>query len=521
MKSIFKPAVSLFSALKERVQALWRAFRRLRKPYQIIIAIAVIVLGVWGITAARGGSEVPQVAVGRTVTLATVGELTNTGSGVNLYGTVRSVTEANILAQAGGVVRSVNTQVGRAVSAGAIIAELENASERAAVLSAEGSYEAAVAAQDAISPIDARAAAINTYKSAYNTLDTILQSQVDLFFGDATPYGPRLLIGGASMYDYGELSMDRRDLSDRMAEYKRALATTESGDPTVLLAEATAVAQEVYNFLNKLAVAANSNSSSATEDQLDALTAARTSINTLLTTLATAQESYRSESITTTSSTQAGVKQALGALRSAQAALEQTMVRAPIAGQINFLPIRVGDYVTALQHVATVAQNGSLEVIAYVSEDNRDILAVGGEVSVAGEYPGIITSIAPALDPVTKQIEVRVAVTAAETLVNGQSVTISLPNVAVPETPVVTGPLLLPLSAVKLRSGDRVVFSVDTESRLVAHPVEVGEVRGDRIEILTPLSPAMLIVSDARGLAEGEAVKVVSPSASVSAPEEL
>lgn len=517
MTSIFSGLHNVVRGVFGRAAGVWRRYRRLRKPYQIIIGALVIGAVVFGLNALRGGSQVEQVSAGRTVTLVSVGELSNTEGTVNLYGTVRSVTEAKILAQSGGVVRAVHTTIGSRVSAGAIIAELENASERAAVLSAEGAYEAAVAAQSATSPTDVKTTALNAYKSGYNTLDTVLQAYVDLFFGEATPYGPQLLIS-APMYDYGELSTERREIGDAVEAYQRSLATADSTNPATLLASASTVAQETYAFLNRLATAANDSNSAATAEQLAALSTARTSINTLLATLVGAQEAYRAGSVTTTSTTEAGVKQALGALRSAQAALERTMVRAPIAGQINFLSIRVGDYVTNLQHVTTVAQNGSLEVVAYVSEDNRNLLVAGGKVEVEGAYDGVITSVSPALDPTTKQIEVRMAVTGTNDLVNGQSVTISLPGAPVAETPVDAGPLLLPLSAVKLRLGDRVVFTVDEESRLVAHTVEVGEVRGDRIEIRSSLDRTMLIVSDARGLAEGEAVKVAA-QADTSAPD--
>jgi hypothetical protein len=60
---------------------------------------------------------------------------------------------------------------------------------------------------------------------------------------------------------------------------------------------------------------------------------------------------------------------------------------------------------------------------------------------------------------------------------------------------------------VKLRVDGRAVFSVDGDGRLVAHPVEVREVRGDRIEVLTDLDPGLRIVADARGLSEGESVR--------------
>lgn len=178
---------------------------------------------------------------------------------------------------------------------------------------------------------------------------------------------------------------------------------------------------------------------------------------------------------------------------------------------MNFLPIRVGDYVTAFTHVATVAQNGALEIVAYVSEDERAALAVGDRVMVEETLSGIVTSIAPALDPVTKQIEIHVAVEGADTLVNGQSVRIAVPA-PVSATAQTGGTVLLPLSAVKLYADSRVVFTVDGDGRLVARAVEIGEVRGDRIEVLSGLTPDLRIVTDARGLAEGQKVKLSNGS---------
>ena len=60
------------------------------------------------------------------------------------------------------------------------------------------------------------------------------------------------------------------------------------------------------------------------------------------------------------------------------------------------------------------------------------------------------------------------------------------------------------------RDGYRIVFSVGEDGRLVAHHVEIGEVRGDRLEILSPLPLDLRIVTDARGLSEGELVNVAA-----------
>jgi hypothetical protein len=133
------------------------------------------------------------------------------------------------------------------------------------------------------------------------------------------------------------------------------------------------------------------------------------------------------------------------------------------------------------------------------------------KVVVEDDAAGVITSIAPALDPVTKQIEVHVAVNGANDLVNGQSVHIAFPSAPKPSENAPTGPVLLPLTTLKLTPSARVVFSRGEDGRLIAHAVDIGQVRGDRIEILTPLPADLRIVSDARGLSEGQKVNLATP----------
>ncbi len=511
MKSILKNARSLFASARVRSLTTWKRYRSLKTWQQVSIAVLIALVLMALMVFARGGDTEEPALKGRTVTLATVSELAGTGGSVDLIGSVRSVTEANILAQNGGTVRSVRTRIGGTVPAGYIIAELENAAERASVLQAEGAYDAAVAGRSAQSLPDTEDAARDAYRSAFTTLDTTLATQIDTFFGNPTPVGPDLLI----YPDYNEqsrLSRERQRIQGLMDTYEASLSSVSGRSPQSLLDEAESITRQIQTFANQLAAAANQRDSRVTPTQTAALSSARTSINGVLSNLTAARSGLRSGTVGATASADASVKQALGSLRAAQANLERTFVRAPIGGQVNFLPIRVGDYVTPLQHVATVAQNGALEIIAYVSEGQQNLLVTGGSVTVEGLYDGIITSVAPALDPVTKQIEVRIAVTEASELINGQSVHIALPDTT-SNTDTVTepeGPTLLPLTAVKLRAGDRIVFSVGEDSRLIAHPVIVGEVRGDRIEVLTEIPSDLRIVADARGLAEGEQVEIAS-----------
>ncbi len=143
------------------------------------------------------------------------------------------------------------------------------------------------------------------------------------------------------------------------------------------------------------------------------------------------------------------------------------------------------------------------------------------KVSVEGDHAGIITAVAPALDPTTKQIEVHIAVDASPDLVNGLSVRITLPD-AVGEPAVAatasstpaTSTVLLPLTAVKLLPDSRAVFTVGEDGRIVAHAVTIGDVVGDRIEVTSGVSSDMRIVTDVRGLSEGQKVSISDASGS-------
>ncbi len=504
----------------------WSWYRGRKRWQQIVIALILIALLVALIVFLRRDPASDLANQQRTVTLQTVSELSGNGSNVSIIGSVRSVTEADILAQSGGTVRRVHTAIGQSVGAGAIIAELENASERASVLQAEGSYESALAARSITraqagsseeSLEEAERSARNTYRTAFTTIDSLLTIEIQSVFG-GTSITPGLLLNtGSGPRMSEEYSALRRT---ELTTWRRALDSADSKNPETLLSESEVVVQRLSAFLVELSRAAAQANSGATATQKGNIASARATADSLLATISAERDQLRAARTAATvgsrqsesqngqvSSADAQVKTALGVLRAAQAQLEKTIVRAPIAGTVNFLPIRVGDYVTSFTHVATVARNNALEIVAYVSEDDRDLLAAGTEVTIEDATPGVVTSISPALDPVTKQIEVHIAVEGESELVNGQSVRIALPN-AVAATLETEGPVLLPLSAVKLRADERIVFTVNEEGRLVAMPVEIGDVRGDRIEIRTPLSAELRIVKDARGLSDGERVRV-------------
>ena len=477
------------------------------RAYKIGAALALVALVsvALHLKGAPSAPDAPESAA--RVELASVASLSGEGGPLPVTGKVESVSQASISALSGGQITSLPRALGDRVAAGSVIASFENSSQRAAVLQAQGSYDAALAGQRAVSPVDSAAAARTAFKSAYSTLDTTLHANVDAFFGGPTAYGPKILIP-TPMYDFAELSRERTAISESMDRYRDALDSADSADPAALLAQATAVTQQVSNLLTKLGVAAQDRESRATQAQLSALAAARSSVGALSSTLSAATQAYRSSSVTTTSSTDASVTIALGGLRAAQAALEKTYVRAPISGTIVSLPVHRGDFISPGAVVAVISNPGALQVESYVTAADAKTLQVGGKATIDGGTPGTIVFIAPALDPLTGKIQVKISPTGGQgALTDGSTVAVMLDRASAGRKAAAKGALSIPIAAAKMTPQGPVVFTV-ASSTLVAHPVTLGDIAGGQVEVTQGLSSDMDIVVDARGLSEGQEVVV-------------
>jgi multidrug efflux pump subunit AcrA (membrane-fusion protein) len=536
---------------------LWRRFSALSTRTKIIYAVVLVAVVVGIVVLVHGKADNTADNALPTVTVQSLDSFGAGADSVDVLGTVQSVSEADLLAQSGGTVESVNTTLGANVPAGFVIASLDSSAASASVLQAQGAYDAAVAAEQAVSlqsqnstnSVAVEQTAVrNTYESTYSTLDTTLETDVSVFFGAAGPYGPQLVISPLSTGN--QVTQEHQKVLALVENWRESLATDSTTDPLTLLSNAQTTLNAVSVFLTDLGALADQSESGSTPAQLASLGAARTAVNGLLANISATQTAYNAsvtaaavgqtqsgtgDSSAPVTSSEASVEEALGGLRAAQAAYEKTVVRAPIAGTVNYLSIHVGDYVTANQHVATVAHDNTLEVVMYLSQSNRNRLAVGDTLNIIGSdasgnpttYQGVVTTIAPALDPTTQEIEVDVAVNNGAALVDGQSVQVALPTptpamvssesssstsdaAGAGATSSTTASIEVPITAVKLLPNERDLFTVDSTGHIVAHPVTIGSVIGNDIQILTPLDPSLEIITDARGLSAGDMVLVAS-----------
>lgn len=464
------------------------------------------------------------------VEVSSVAQLQNSDI-ATLIGTVRAVNEAQIQAESSGRVTSVRVSAGDTVSAGTIIATLENSSQQAAVLQAQGSYEAALAsaATSEVSVDDARNSltaarnsAINTLRSSFTTTQGVLFNTVDDYFTNPLAFVPGVRIDAGNQTTF--LNTTRTSLNTSMAAWQTSLNSLNADtDLTTPISTARTEVTTLINILDTLIpLTANADSDEtldgvAVKSLTASLTAERSvlvgilaSLDTATTNLTGAKDAVRRAEIgstqnSTASASDAQIKQALGSLRAAQASLEKTILRAPIAGVVITLSVNTGDFVSAFTPLAEIASSGALEVSTFVGESDLALLRVGEAVRLNSVATGTIVNIAPAIDSQTFKTEVKIAVTAGD-LTNGDTVTITLTSSNA--TTQVISRLFVPITAVKFNQTEGTMFAV-VDGTLSALPVEVGEVRGNQVEIISGIDSTTQFVVDVRGKSADQEVEVM------------
>lgn len=499
----------------------------------VIISFAVItVLLIIGLFIHFSGQKSTNEAITEKLSVVSVSRVDQLGSEslFRVIGEVKAVSEARLQTESGGRITSVNVALGDSVRAGAILASVENSAQRASLLQAEGAYDAAVAGaassqsstESAATTLDATlASAVNTYKSAFISADSSVRNTIDDLFTNPTGAVP-----GFRIESYGQaptLNTERSSIETVLDSWSADISTANTANIRERLTAARNDVERIAAFAETLSglVARQETNGPLSQTEKDALEAEFLGVRSTLNQTAQALESSLSGieaaeealqratiagSGATVSLSEAQLKSALGSLRAAQAAYEKTLVRTPIAGVVNALYLKAGEYATAGAPAAVVANNGALEISTALSSEDAEMVAVGQEILIDQTVSGVVTAVAPAIDPITGKKEIKIGVNDDTELTNGSTVSIEFKrDDAKAET---ASTITVPLSALKITATGPLAFSVSEEQTLVAHTVTLGKIMGDVVEVTEGLSADMVIVVDARGLREGEKVEV-------------
>ncbi len=532
---------------------IWTFIKRHVRFVVPVVVVAVIGIGVLAYMLSRPTPNDAAVAVEtKAVKVASVASLSQEGT-LTLTGEVRSQSEAELRAETGGQVTGVYVKAGQYVGAGTILAETENASQRAAVLSAQGAVAAAQAAfakvQSGARPEDreaasaqqessetslqqARVSAASAYSQAFSLAQDAVMAKADIFFDRPLTVRPNFRVNTADFDESDAVGQERVAIGAVLQEWeKRVRDGVARNDPDAALSDAQERTRRIKQFLDTVAGYVNEQTVDPNKARADIASdqaligSARTQADGALAAVTAARNGLaQAQSGAVAASTnvdkikngaqtediqaaQAALLSAQGGLAGAVAQLEHTRVRTPISGTVSNLGIKRGDFVSPSQTVAVVSNKGGLEIETFVSQEQKDRVTVGGEVLIDGTYKGVVTSVEPGLDPVTKKSRVHVGFSGTTDLAHGQFVEVAFLAGKVQETNAKDG-WYIPIAAIKGLPDSLVEFTVSASSTLIAHSIEEGSIVGDTMLIKQGLTPDMKIITDARGRNEGDAVHV-------------
>lgn len=198
------------------------------------------------------------------------------------------------------------------------------------------------------------------------------------------------------------------------------------------------------------------------------------------------------------------------ALASAQKAIADMTVTAPVSGTVSAINVVQGQMASQAIASVTITKLDALYVSVSVPENIVNSLKVGEEAKVivnsAGEkeYKGTLTSISPTANLQTTLYPVKISIEDPEGLVKpGMFAKVEIP------TQTKENVLTINSEAVVLKDGKNVVFVVE-EEQAVPKEVETGLDTGSDLEILEGLQAGEQVIIKGQTLVEqGSKVKVV------------
>lgn len=209
---------------------------------------------------------------------------------------------------------------------------------------------------------------------------------------------------------------------------------------------------------------------------------------------------------------QTALEQARASLQIAQAKLDQTVIRAPVAGVLISRGVEPGNVVQPGKELMALAPAGETQVTVLVDEKNLAQLALGqtalgsADAFAAQRFAAELTYINPGIDPLRGAVEVKLRVPQPPVYLR-QDMTVSV-DIEVGRR---IGTVIAQTDAVRELTGAQPWVLIVKDGLATRQPVKLG-VRGDgRLEILNGVAPGDRLVPASNPLVmAGERVRVAA-----------
>lgn len=411
------------------------------KKYKTWIIVGIVVVGLFFFFT-RGGSTDDTTIQVVTAKKGTIEEV------VNITGRVKPAQEVNLSFERGGVVRSVQAQVDKVVSRGAVLASVSNGDAYGRLQEVKSGLDAAQATLDELKRgarqeeiqikqtalLSAKQDLANSYVNTPDTLRNVFTSASDAvqvklasLFEGTTGTTYKLTFTTCDTQAENEavnlrLQADTSLKNMQLAIDTIVVANTDATDRTIVqaytdLQKVDALIRRTSDVLSVPCALSNRS--------LDAyrasVTLAKTSVNSALSEISAKRNTIASQKLLVTRAEndltitlsgtdeqkiraqEAVVKQAEARVIQAQADLSQTVIIAPFTGRITKVDAKQGQYAGASTPVITMISESAFEIEAKIPEVDVARVATSNKASVWLEafgkevvFEAVVTKIDPA-----------------------------------------------------------------------------------------------------------------------------
>lgn len=196
--------------------------------------------------------------------------------------------------------------------------------------------------------------------------------------------------------------------------------------------------------------------------------------------------------------------------------LDQTNLRAPVAGRIISRSVTRGQIVQPGTELFRMVREGRLELDAQVPEAELPLVRAGQVAEIAADQAGASTGrvriVTPEVDPQTRLGIARITLSPSSGLRSGM---FARAVIAVGDQPALT----VPSAAIVFREGKPGVYVIGQNAVVRFTPVTTGARSGDAVAVTTGLQAGQQVVVRGAGfLGDGDQVTIARPQPAAAAP---